>query len=110
VRKVGADPNSNNGKKPKWADYEDFMEDVDDFDDGGFEDEIIGHRKVFGSLETEGILGILPRANSIRKGNFRNFEGHDDVDGDLDAIKLKIHTFQVKNDPGIYFELEKKVD
>ena len=36
--------------------------------------------------------------------------GHDDLDGDLDAIKLKIPSFQGKNDPETYLEREKKVD
>jgi hypothetical protein len=33
VRKVGAEPKANSGsraEKPRWADYEDFEEDVDD--------------------------------------------------------------------------------
>jgi hypothetical protein len=36
VRKVGVDPKSNNGsraKRPRWADYVDFEEDIDDFGD-----------------------------------------------------------------------------
>jgi hypothetical protein len=44
VRKVGAKPKANSGnkvKRPRWADYEDFKEDVDDISDGGFEDEDI---------------------------------------------------------------------
>jgi hypothetical protein len=47
VRKVGAQHKSNNGsgaEKSRWADYE---EDVDDIGDGGFKDEIIGHREGF---------------------------------------------------------------
>jgi hypothetical protein len=50
VRKVGAEPKSNNGsgaQRPRGADYEDFEEDVDDIGDGGFKDETIGHRKGF---------------------------------------------------------------
>jgi hypothetical protein len=42
VRKVGAEPKSNNGsgaKRSRWDDYEDFEEDVDDNGDGGFKDE-----------------------------------------------------------------------
>ena len=41
VRKVGAEPKSNNGsgaERPRWADYEDFEVDVDDIGDG-FKDE-----------------------------------------------------------------------
>ena len=47
VRKFGAQHRSNNGsgaERPRWADYE---EDVDDIGDGGFKDEIIGHREGF---------------------------------------------------------------
>ena len=67
VRKLGAKPKANNGsraERPRWADYEDFEEAVDDIGDGGFEDEAIG--KVFDSLETEGIMGIELKANSAK--------------------------------------------
>jgi hypothetical protein len=37
----------------------------------------------------------------------RNYE---DMDGDLDTIKLKIPNFQGKNDPEVYLEWVKKVD
>jgi hypothetical protein len=50
VRKVGAESRSNNGsgvERPRWVDYEDFEEDVDDNSDGGFKDENIGHREGF---------------------------------------------------------------
>jgi hypothetical protein len=73
VRKLGAEPKANSGsraERPRWADYEDFKEAVDDIGDGGFEDEAIGHREVF-----------------------RSVGGHADLDGDLDAIKLKIPFF-----------------
>ena len=46
VRKVGAEQKSNNGsgaERPRWADYEDFEEDVNDIGDGGFKDETIGY-------------------------------------------------------------------
>jgi cytochrome c556 len=62
MRKVGVESKSNNGsrtERPRWADYEDFEEDVDDF-----EDEAIG--KVFDSLKTEETSGIELQANSIR--------------------------------------------
>jgi len=42
--------------------------------------------------------------------NFHSVGGHADLDGDLDAIKLKIPSFQGKNDLEIYLEWEKKVD
>jgi hypothetical protein len=38
VRKIGAQHKSNNGsgaERPRWANYEDFEEDVDDIGDGG---------------------------------------------------------------------------
>ena len=50
VRKVSAEPKSNNysgAERPKWADCDDFEEDVDDIGDGGFKDETIGHREGF---------------------------------------------------------------
>ncbi|KAL9350767.1 hypothetical protein Peur_058022 [Populus x canadensis] len=50
VRKLGAEPKANNGsraERPRWADYEDFEEAVDDIGDGGFEDKAIGHREGF---------------------------------------------------------------
>jgi len=45
VKKVGAEPKSNNGsggKRPRWLDYANF-EDIDDIGDDGFKDETIGH-------------------------------------------------------------------
>jgi hypothetical protein len=50
VRKFGAKPKSNNGsgaERPRWADYEDFEEDIDDIAYGGFKDETIGYREGF---------------------------------------------------------------
>jgi hypothetical protein len=50
VRKVEAEPKSNNGsgvERPMWANYEDFEEDIDDIGDGGFKDETISHREGF---------------------------------------------------------------
>jgi hypothetical protein len=47
VRKVEAELKSNNDsgvERLRWADYGDFEVDVDDIIDGGFKDEIIGHR------------------------------------------------------------------
>ena len=45
MRKVGAELKSNHGsgvERPKWDDYKDFEEDVDDNGEGGFKDETIG--------------------------------------------------------------------
>jgi len=67
VRKLGAKPKANTSsraERPRY--YEDFEEDVDDIDDDGFEDEAMAMGKVFGSLETEGILGIKLGANSAK--------------------------------------------
>jgi hypothetical protein len=50
LRKVWAEPKSNNGseaERPRWVDCADFEEDVDDIGDGGFKNETIGHRKGF---------------------------------------------------------------
>jgi len=50
VRKLGAELKANSEsrvEKPRWVDYEDFKEDVDDIGDGGFEDKTIGHREGF---------------------------------------------------------------
>jgi hypothetical protein len=43
-------------------------------------------------------------------GNFQNFKGHDDVNGDLNAIKMRIPNFQGGNDLEAYLEWEKKVE
>jgi hypothetical protein len=50
MRKLGAEPKANSGsraERPRWADYEDFREDVDDIGDGGFEDVAKGHQEGF---------------------------------------------------------------
>jgi hypothetical protein len=50
MRKVGVEPKSNNGsrvERPRWVDYADFEEDVDDIGDGGFKHETIGHWECF---------------------------------------------------------------
>jgi hypothetical protein len=50
VRKVEAEPKSNNDsgvERPKWANYKDFEEDIDDIGDGGFKDETISHWEGF---------------------------------------------------------------
>jgi hypothetical protein len=50
VRKLGVEPKANSGnraERPRWADYEDFEEDVDDIGDGGFEDEAMSHWEGF---------------------------------------------------------------
>jgi hypothetical protein len=109
VRKVGAEPKSNNGSRvgrPRWADYEDFEEDVDDFGHGCFGDETIGHKKGFWQPRNQRDFGNRTRGQFGPRGHFRNIEGHDDddVDGDLDAIKLKIPFLQGKNNPEVYLD------
>jgi hypothetical protein len=50
VRKVGAEPKSNNGseaERPRWVDYDDFEEDIDDTGDADFKDETIGYWEGF---------------------------------------------------------------
>jgi len=50
------------------------------------------------------------RGQFDQRGKFYNVGNHDDVDGDLDSIKLKIPNLQCKNDLNVYLEREKKVD
>jgi hypothetical protein len=112
VRKLGAEPKANGGsrvERPRWADYEDFGEDVDDIGDGGFKDEAIGHREGFRQPRNRRDYGNRTRGQFGQRENFRNVGGHADLDGDLDAIKLKIPSFQGKNNPEAYLEWEKKV-
>jgi hypothetical protein len=44
-----------------------------------------------------------------RNVNFRGIGNYEDMDGDVDIIKLKIFNFQGKNNPEAYLEREKKV-
>jgi len=43
-------------------------------------------------------------------GQERNFDDHNDLDNNLDSIKLKIPTFQEKNDSKTYLDWEKNVE
>jgi len=45
-----------------------------------------------------------------QRENSRDFRHHDDLGGELGTIKLKIPSFQGKNDPEAYLEWEKKVE
>jgi hypothetical protein len=54
--------------------------------------------------------GNRTRGQFGQRENFCSVGGHADLDGDLDAIKLKIPSFQGKNDPDAYLEWEKNVD
>ena len=55
--------------------------------------------------------GIRSGPNRTRRNvNFRPMGTYEDMDGELDTIKLKIPNFQGKNDLEVYLEWEKKVD
>jgi len=55
--------------------------------------------------------GIRSGPNRARRNvNFHGMGSYEDMDGDLDTIKLKIPNFQGKNDPEAYLEWEKKVN
>jgi hypothetical protein len=55
--------------------------------------------------------GIRSGPNRAKRNvNFRGMGTYEDMDGDLDTIKLKIPNFQGKNDLEAYLEWEKKVD
>jgi hypothetical protein len=43
-------------------------------------------------------------------GQERNFDDHNDLDNNLGSIKLKIPTFQEKNDSKTYLDWEKNVE
>jgi hypothetical protein len=83
-------------ERPRWADYEDFKEAVDDIGDAGFEDEAIGHREGFRQPRNQRDYGNRTRGQFGQRENFRSVGEHADLDGDLDAIKLKIPSFQGK--------------
>ena len=112
ARHVWVELKSNNGsksEKPRWIDYEAY-EDTDDIDDDGFEDETIGHNEGFWQPRNRREFRNRARGQFKKRGNICNFRGHDDIDGNLDAIKLKIHIFLGKNDLEAYLEWEKKID
>jgi hypothetical protein len=47
--------------------------------------------------------GIKSGPNRVRRNvNFHGMGDYEDMDGDLDTIKLKIPNFQSKNDPEAY--------
>jgi len=55
--------------------------------------------------------GIRFGPNRARRNvNIRGMGTYEDMDGDLDTIKLKIPNFQGKNNPEAYLEWEKKLD
>jgi len=92
MRKAGDEPKVNSGsraQRPRWANYEDFVEDVD----SGFEDETIGHQEGFRQPRNRRDFRNRTRAQFGYRGNFCSVRGHDDLDGYLDTIKLKITFF-----------------
>ena len=93
VRKVGAEPKANSGSRAERLRWADFEEGVDDIGDGGFEDKTRGHREGFQQLRNQRDFGKRTRGQLGQRGNFHNVGGHDDLDGDSDAIKLKIPSF-----------------
>jgi hypothetical protein len=93
VRKLGAESKANSG-----------FEEVDDISDGGFEDETIGHREGFRQPRNRRDFGNRTRGQFGQRENFCSVRGHADLNGDLDTIKLKIPSFQGKNDPEAYLE------
>ena len=84
VRKFGAKPKSNNGsgaKRPRWADYEDFEEDIDDITYGGFKDETIGYREGFRQpinrrdfMYFDGVLWQKKKGRFKRRGGIKGRE------------------------------------
>ena len=86
VRKLGAKPKANSGsrvKRPRWADYEDFEEAVDDIGDGGLEDEAICHQEGFQQPRNRRDFVNRTRGQFGQRENFRNVEGHADLNGDI---------------------------
>jgi hypothetical protein len=86
VRKVGADPKSNScnmAARPRWADYEDFEEAVDDIGGGGFVDKAIGQREGFRHPRNQRDFGNRTRGQFGQRENFCNVEGHADLNGDI---------------------------
>ncbi|KAL3574710.1 hypothetical protein D5086_022811 [Populus alba] len=105
---LGAEPKANSGsraERPRWADYEDFEEAVDDIGDGGFEDEAIGHQEGFRQPRNRRNFRNRTRGQFGKRENFCSVGAHANLDGDLDSIKLKILSFQDKNDLEAYLEI-----
>ena len=110
VRKLGAEPKANSGSRPKGQ--------------GGLIMRILRRLLMilvmvvlrmrpwegFRQLRNQRDFGNRTRGQFDQRENFHSVGGHADLDGDLDAIKLKIPSFQGKNDPEAYLEWEKKVD
>ena len=76
---------------------------VDDIDDGCFKDETIGHREGFWQHRNRRDFKNKTMGQFSQRVHFCHFMGHEDVDGDLDSIKLQIPTFLGKNDPETFW-------
>jgi len=97
----GADRQGNTVRMGVWNVRSDFKEFVDENANAGEDD------YDFASAG-QGIRSGPNRAK--RNVNFLGMGTYEDMDGELDTIKLKIPNFQGKNDPDAYLEWEKKVD
>jgi len=53
----------------------------------------IGHQEGFQQPRNQRDFGNRTSGQFSQRGNFHSVGGHDDLDGDLDAIKLKISSF-----------------
>jgi hypothetical protein len=106
VMNVGAEQKANSGSRAerrRLADYEDFKEDVADIGDGGFKDEAIGHREGFRQPRNQRDFGNRTWGQFGQRENFHSAGGYNDLDGDLDIIKLKV--FGVGEKGGLDFLL-----
>ena len=79
------------------------VDDFDDYHEDDFEDE-----KDQASLNHEG--RFVPRGERRGRGFRRAPRWQDGIDRNLGNIKMKIPSFQGKNDPEVYLEWEKKVE
>jgi hypothetical protein len=101
VRKVVRGDNTNVDK---------FVIDNMDMSDVHFEDVFVKHGEHFGQQQNCEFIGEIYGDNFGPRRNYRYQDHKNELDGDLDTIKLKIPAFQGKNDPQVYLELKKKVE
>ena len=80
-------------ERPRWADYEDFEEVVDDIGDNGFEDKALGHREGFRQPRNRKDYGNRTRGQFGQRENFSSVGGHADLDGDFNGEKRWIGFF-----------------
>jgi hypothetical protein len=106
VRNVGAEQKANSGNRAerrRLVDYEDFEEDIADIGGGVFKDEAIGPREGFLQPRNQRDFENRTWGQFGQRENFRSARGYNDLDGDLDAIKLKV--FGVGEKDGLDFLL-----